>query len=58
YGGGYYDRLLPLLSSTTARIAGAFDLQIVDSVPHALHDLPVDLIVTESRQLVARPDAA
>ncbi len=52
YGGGYYDRLLPLLSSEAARVAGAFELQLVDRVPAAPHDAHVDTIVTESRTLV------
>ncbi len=51
YGGGYYDRLLPLFPPNTARVAGAFDLQIVEQVPAALHDLRVDTIVTERRTL-------
>lgn len=58
YGGGYYDRLLPLLAPEIARVAGAFELQIVDAVPHAAHDLPVDAIVTESRQIAVRPGKA
>ena len=48
YGGGYYDRLLPLLGRAT-RVAGAFDLQLVDRVPCAPHDVCVDVIVTESQ---------
>jgi 5-formyltetrahydrofolate cyclo-ligase len=48
YGGGYYDRLLPLLSPRAARVAGAFDVQVVASVPAAPHDLRVDLVVTET----------
>ena len=51
YGGGYYDRLLPLLSPDAARVAGAFELQIVDRVPAAPHDVAVGTIVTESRTL-------
>jgi 5-formyltetrahydrofolate cyclo-ligase len=51
YGGGYYDRLLPLLSPRVARVAGAFDVQLVDRVPAAPHDIAVDAIVTESREL-------
>lgn len=51
YGGGYYDRLLPLLRPDAARVAGAFELQIVDQVPAAPHDLFVDTIVTELRTL-------
>ena len=53
YGGGYYDRLLPLLRADVARIAGAFDVQVVDRVPAAAHDLAVDVIVTPTRVLAA-----
>jgi 5-formyltetrahydrofolate cyclo-ligase len=49
YGGGYYDRLLPLLAPGAPRVAGAFDVQIVEHVPAAPHDVRVDAIVTESR---------
>ena len=54
YGGGYYDRLLPLLSPRALRVAGAFEIQLVDRVPAAPHDLAVDAIVTESRAFVLR----
>ena len=51
YGGGYYDRLLPLLPPGAARVAGAFDMQIIERVPAARHDTGVDCIVTERRTL-------
>ncbi len=51
YGGGYYDRLLPLLRKDTHRIAGAFELQLVGRVPAASHDIPIDAIVTEKQTL-------
>ena len=51
YGGGYYDRLLPLLSPRAARVAGAFDVQIVDRVPVGPNDVTIDAVVTESREL-------
>jgi 5-formyltetrahydrofolate cyclo-ligase len=51
YGGGFYDRLLPHARRDARRIAGAFDLQIVESVPAAPHDLSVEAIVTEERLL-------
>ena len=57
YGGGYYDRLLPLLDPSVPRIAGAFDVQVVDSVPSAAHDLAVDLLVTPTRLLVTHARA-
>ena len=53
YGGGYYDRLMSAMAPSTARIAGAFDVQIVERIPAAAHDLCVDLIVSESRLLPA-----
>ena len=53
YGGGYYDRLLPLVPSSSPRIAGAFDLQVVPQVPAAPHDLGVDANVTERRTIAA-----
>ena len=58
YGGGYYDRLLPLLSPGAARIAGAYDLQIVDRVPAGPHDVTVDVIVTPSETIVPAPPRA
>lgn len=51
YGGGFYDRLLPLLRDDVPRIVGAFDLQLVDEVPAGPHDAKVDLIATESRTI-------
>jgi 5-formyltetrahydrofolate cyclo-ligase len=51
YGGGYYDRLLPFLQHHVTRVAGAFDMQIVDHVPTAPHDIGVDCVVTEQRTL-------
>ncbi len=57
YGGGYYDRLLPLLPARAPRIAGALETQMVAAVPFGPHDLCVDAIVTETR-IVASPDTA
>jgi 5-formyltetrahydrofolate cyclo-ligase len=36
------------------RVAGAFEVQLVDRVPAAPHDLAVDAIVTESRTILHR----
>jgi len=49
YGGGFYDRLMSTLNPTAARVAGAFDAQIVARIPAAAYDLCVERIVTESR---------
>jgi 5-formyltetrahydrofolate cyclo-ligase len=48
HGFGYYDKLLK--NSTNAiNIGLAFEIQIVEKIPIELHDLPVDLIITEKR---------
>ncbi len=52
YGGGYYDRLLAMLTPGTPRIAGAYELQVVPRVPAAPHDLVVDAIATPIRMLL------
>lgn len=51
YGGGFYDRLLPLLRPGVPCIAGALDLQVVDEVPASPHDRHVDLVITPTRRL-------
>ncbi|MBI2653813.1 5-formyltetrahydrofolate cyclo-ligase [Candidatus Woesearchaeota archaeon] len=48
YGFGYYDRFLRRVPKAI-KIGLAFDLQIVDKIPREMHDVPVDLIVTEER---------
>lgn len=49
YGGGFYDSYLPRTRPSTARVALAFEAQLVDDLPAEPHDLPVDVIVTERR---------
>ncbi len=56
YGGGFYDRLL-LELPRAPRVAGAFELQLVDALPRAPHDCVVDAIVTERRVIDARAPA-
>jgi 5-formyltetrahydrofolate cyclo-ligase len=51
YGGGYYDRLLPLLRADVPRVAGAYAMQIVERVPAAPHDESIDALVTEHETL-------
>jgi 5-formyltetrahydrofolate cyclo-ligase len=53
YGGGFYDRLLPLLPAATPRIAGALELQVVARVPAGPQDVAVSIVVTESRTIEA-----
>lgn len=46
YGGGCYDRYLPMLSPACQIIGIAFDEQRVDHVPTDAHDLPLPNIVS------------
>ena len=45
YGGGFYDRLLAGLNAKTPRVAAAFDLQVVDSIPTGPGDQRVHFVV-------------
>jgi 5-formyltetrahydrofolate cyclo-ligase len=54
YGGGYYDRLLPMCRTGCTRIGVAFDSQVVACIPAEDHDAQMDLVVTPMR--VIRPD--
>lgn len=57
YGKGYYDRYLskygtdrrPLL------VAPAYDFQLVDRIGKDLHDIPVDIVVTDKRIVRVNP---
>lgn len=46
YGGGCYDRYLPILSPACQIVGIAFDEQRVDHVPTDAHDLPLPSIVS------------
>jgi len=48
YGGGFYDRLLPLLPAAAPRVSAAFRFQRRPKVPHGVHDQKIDIVVTES----------
>ncbi|HVY06754.1 MAG TPA: 5-formyltetrahydrofolate cyclo-ligase [Burkholderiales bacterium] len=48
YGGGFYDRLMPLLARQVPRIAAAFGVQVVDSLPEGPQDRRVDAVITEA----------
>lgn len=54
YGGGYYDRLIPMLRPDCVRIGACFDEQVLAEIPAEEHDATVDVVVTQTR--VLRPD--
>lgn len=47
YGGGYYDRFLPMVPRAT-RIGVVFSCQLIEKVSVGEHDIPVQMIVTEA----------
>lgn len=53
WGKGYFDAVLEKLPSWATSIGLSYDQQVVDRVPREEFDLPVDLVVTETR--VIRP---
>ncbi|MBI3035817.1 5-formyltetrahydrofolate cyclo-ligase [Candidatus Woesearchaeota archaeon] len=46
YGFGYYDRFLAKVPKA-AKIGLAFDFQVVDKIPREMHDVPVEVVVTD-----------
>lgn len=60
-GGGYSDleyailKELGLISDNTSIATTVHDLQIVDSIPMTVHDMPVDYIFTPTRVIEVKP---
>jgi 5-formyltetrahydrofolate cyclo-ligase len=50
FGGGFYDRLLPLVGRAV-RVGIAFDEQIAEALPIEPHDIVMDLVVTPTRTM-------
>ena len=50
-GKGYYDRLLSRAKPDAPLVALAFDCQIFDEIPVAPHDVFMDLVLTETRDI-------
>lgn len=51
YGGGYYDTFFEKVRDDVIKIGICFELQIIDSCPIDIYDVPVDYIITESNIL-------
>jgi 5-formyltetrahydrofolate cyclo-ligase len=49
YGGGYYDRLLPMLSPGCATIGLAYEEQVLETIPAEEHDVRLTAVVTPAR---------
>lgn len=52
-GKGFYDRLLA--DSRATKIGVGYDFQVVDDIDCEPHDVPVDIVITESRFITVRP---
>ena len=50
-GGGYYDRFFAQPGQRATLCGAAFACQVLAHVPHDAHDLPVQIIVTETETL-------
>lgn len=50
-GRGHYDATLGSLSPAAVRVGLGFEVQLVPEVPQEPHDVPLDVVVTESRVL-------
>ena len=51
-GKGYYDRLLA--DSNATKIGVGYDFQLVDEIDAEPHDVAVDIVITESNDIVVR----
>ncbi|MGE5613229.1 MAG: 5-formyltetrahydrofolate cyclo-ligase [Bacillota bacterium] len=49
YGAGCYDRFLPRLKPGCLKAGVAYEMQVVEKIPAACHDVRMDLVITESR---------
>lgn len=51
YGGGYYDRYLPLLKKDCIKVGLTMEHFLIDRIPADAHDFKLDFICTEVRLL-------
>lgn len=49
YGAGFYDRFLPELRPDCLKVGLAYEIQVVEMIPAADHDMRMDLVVTDRR---------
>ncbi len=52
YGGGFYDRFLKDFDGL--KIGVAYDCCIVDKIEHQIHDIAVDYVITEKRNIICK----
>ncbi len=54
YGKGFYDRALHRLEGSGRLVGFCFEFQLVDEIVGELHDVALDLIITEQRTVAVR----
>lgn len=52
YGAGYYDILLSDIKKKVPFVALAYKEQLIDSIPSEMHDIKVDIIVTDEQVII------
>src|SRR5687767_10475539 len=52
YGMGFYDALLPDFRPPALAVAVAYDFQLLVELPSLPHDVPCDVVLTDSRSLL------
>jgi 5-formyltetrahydrofolate cyclo-ligase len=58
YGGGFYDRFLPLTKPEAVYVGLSFELQILPRLASKSHDVPVHYVLTEKRMIKTTPYVA
>jgi 5-formyltetrahydrofolate cyclo-ligase len=51
YGAGFYDRVLPAYRPPAIAVVVVYDFQLLAELPILDHDVPCDIVVTDSRTL-------
>ena len=51
YGKGFYDRFLSQAGKNSFKLGVCYELQLVKNLPAESHDIQLDVIITEKRQL-------
>jgi len=54
YGGGSYDNLLSKTADNSLTVGLGYDFQVCEKLPTESHDIPMDIVVTESGILARR----
>jgi 5-formyltetrahydrofolate cyclo-ligase len=52
YGGGFYDRALPLVCPPATAVGVAFEFQLAADIPRDENDVAVDVVITDKRKML------